>query len=374
MSDLEIPLTDNYAIFRLPEERSCTLMGLQHGNPCVVRSVAELSGREGFVMAPFAPDEASPILLMEPDHVHTFLPPTTVDEANGDWHDEPDYAKERYHTDFANFHAQIMDGKFQKLVLSRSLRITFNDVVKPLELFFKACNLYPHQFIALISFKQAGNWLMATPEVLLQGDGSQWQTMALAGTQKLSQGPDGARDLQSVKWSEKNLIEQQYVTTYITEILERYSDDVSRKGPYTTMAAQLLHLRTDFHFRLHDTSHLGDLLNDLFPTPAVCGVPKEPARRFILQNESVDRKYYSGFCGPLSPKGPTHLFVSLRCMQLSSHQATLYAGGGLLRDSDEVSEWNETEAKLLTMKRLFDLPAGPAHQVANALGKATDTP
>lgn len=60
------------------------------------------------------------------------------------------------------------------------------------------------------------------------------------------------------------------------------------------MAANLYHLRTDIAFRLHDTGRLGDVLDALYPTPAVCGIPKDEARRFILQHEHQSRKYYSG--------------------------------------------------------------------------------
>lgn len=68
----------------------------------------------------------------------------------------------------------------------------------------------------------------------------------------------------------------------------------------------------------------------------------------------MDRRYYSGFCGMIRPHGDTALFVSLRCMQLLPHAFRLYAGGGLLADSEEESEWQETEAKIHTMARLIE--------------------
>lgn len=331
-------------------------MAQTDGDPLVVESVADLSGKEGFVMAPFHADDDHPILLFRPDVYRELeamsLPATTpedvtVDQSNTD--------RLHYHLDFANFHAQILNGKFLKLVLSRSQQVFSENTMDALGLFATACRIYPHQFIALVSSPLSGTWLMATPEVLLSGDGSTWSTMALAGTQPLEQRSDSPDDLLRVEWSPKNHLEQQYVTTYITQILEHYADNIAKKGPYTSMAARLLHLRTDFTFTLPRPDRLGDLLNDLFPTPAVCGVPKEEARKFILGNESVHRYYYSGFCGPLRPNGSTHLFVSLRCMRLTDHQATLYAGGGLLRESNEDSEWKETEAKLQTMMRLFNV-------------------
>ena len=78
------------------------------------------------------------------------------------------------------------------------------------------------------------------------------------------------------------------------------------------------------------------------------------ARRFILQHEHHSRKYYSGFVGPISPQGKTHLFVSLRCMNiLQDGICELYAGGGLLKESEMEKEWKETEAKMQTIKRVL---------------------
>ena len=95
--------------------------------------------------------------------------------------------------------------------------------------------------------------------------------------------------------------------------------------------------------------NLGNVIADLHPTPAVCGMPKALAQDFILREEHLYRAYYSGFTGPLNVWKTTHFFVSLRCMQLLDNRCILYAGGGLLTASNEQSEWNETELKLNTM-------------------------
>ena len=58
--------------------------------------------------------------------------------------------------------------------------------------------------------------------------------------------------------------------------------------------------------------------------------------------------------GPLSVNGQTSLFVTLRCMQVFSNCYRLYAGGGLLKDSVEEQEWQETETKLDTMRRVLE--------------------
>ena len=125
------------------------------------------------------------------------------------------------------------------------------------------------------------------------------------------------------------------------------------EGPYSARAGALCHLKSDFRFTLRENNKLGDLLNLLHPTPAVCGLPKADAYRFILDHEGYNRRYYSGFIGWLDPEGRTDLYVNLRCMHIEDKILTLYAGGGLLSSSELNDEWQETEDKLQTMKALI---------------------
>ena len=356
-----------FAFYRLPYKQAYTLVMQKDDDPEELYSVDELNGKSGFVIAPFMPTELCPILLMRPDVVKHFNLKTTLDTQQ-----KPASAtritskedlsvasdeKSAYAEDFEYFHDELEKGNFQKLVLARCSHIDakLTSTIKAEDLFKKACKMYPRLFIALVSTSHSGTWLMATPETLLCGNGCEFTTMALAGTQAAppSDIPDN-KPIEGVEWSKKDKAEQQYVSDYIEDVISEFSDHCNKKGPYTTMAAQLYHLRTDFIFRLEDTDYLGDVLEELFPTPAVCGMPKEEARQFIIDNESIDRKYYSGFVGPLMPSGETHLYVSLRCMNI--HQGgkfDLYAGGGLLIESDMDTEWEETEAKMQTMRELL---------------------
>ncbi|SFG25066.1 isochorismate synthase [Prevotella sp. KH2C16] len=337
--------------YRLPYGDSYTMLVQREGSPEVLASPAALNGRQGFVFAPFAPSPECPLLLMQPDEIavrrveEVPLPASSSPLQTGDIAGRKVYA-----ADFRRFFSQLRSGAFDKIVLARCV---CQPVVQPRsaeQLFLMACRLYPRVFVALIEMPQSGTWLMGTPEVLLNGEGGLWSTMALAGTQPVGHEDE---DMERVAWSQKNQEEQQYVASYIADVLHGHADQVRMSEPYTVRAARLYHLRTDFHFRLHDEERVGDLLNDLHPTPAVCGIPKEEARRFILENEHAGRRYYSGFCGPLRLGGATHLFVSLRCMQILAAEYRLYAGGGLLRESREEQEWKETEGKLQAMKRLI---------------------
>ena len=104
---------------------------------------------------------------------------------------------------------------------------------------------------------------------------------------------------------------------------------------------------------MKNTDHIGDLLQELHPTTAVCGMPKEEAFRFIPDNEGYDRSYYSGFTGWLDTEGHTDIYVNLRCMEIKPGEAILYAGGGILASSEVESEWMETGDKMNTMRSIL---------------------
>ena len=378
----------SFAIYRLPYQKECTLMIQHEGEPLKLKSYTELNGKRGFVMAPFAVSPDQPILLIEADEVRKGEILRSVE--CGVWSEicfeymnsqvqkivSQDYShstlhtphstnlssRQRYHIDFSNFHSNLLNGEFQKIVLSRCVQEPRKEEQLPMTLFQTACELYPRMFISLVYTPQSGMWLMATPEILLEGGGNDWHTIALAGTMKLegellsfdSPPVKGEARLSDIAWTTKNIQEQRYVATYLMECLEHFSSQITEEGPYTARAANLVHLRSDFNFVLDDTRRIGELIRALHPTPAVCGLPKQQTFDFIRRNESQSRRYYSGFSGPFNPEVDTHLFVSLRCMQILDDCYCLYAGGGLLRDSEEDQEWEETEAKLETMRSLLE--------------------
>ena len=344
-----------FAYYRLPCEQHATYVAQHVGEPEILSSVAQLNGREGFVIAPFQPSDECPVVLIHPDEVRDFVPEAQcVDDAKGGRRVQKSPCTEAYARDYECFHGQLERGVFRKIVLAR--KSTLHTRLSAEALFQKASRLYPRLFVALVYTEPSGMWLMATPEILLQGNGNAFHTMSLAGTQKAPATtipPLSTKAVEGLEWPQKDQEEQQYVTDYIEACIRTFSDDYRLQGPYTMTAAHLCHLRTDIHFRLPCADVLGDVLEALYPTPAVCGIPKEPARRFILRHEHEPRRYYSGFVGMLSPRADTHLFVSLRCMRLlPGGICELYAGGGLLKESEMEKEWRETEAKMQTMMEL----------------------
>ena len=377
-----------YAIYRLPHEDHATLIRQTEGEPMELHSLTELNGKQGFVVAPFEVTPSQPVVVIRADELRkveselrkvergkwkensssadlvaddslqsNLLPPSSTSEAakpSASFLFPPpsSHIPQNYSIDFANYHAQLENDHFRKIVLARCADEKMDEKVEPMELFCRACEMYPRMFIALVETEKTGCWLTATPEILLDGKGNDWRTIALAGTMKL-EGDQLNGEGETLKWSTKNIQEQRIVSTYITECLEQFTGDFREEGPRTVRAANLVHLRSDFTFKLAQNDHLGDLLNTLHPTPAVCGLPKREAFQFIVKNEHTPRRYYSGFMGPLGTE-ETHLYVSLRCMNIEGDTCHLFAGGGLLKDSTEEQEWAETEAKMETMRRILD--------------------
>jgi len=193
--------------------------------------------------------------------------------------------------------------------------------------------------------------------LLLSGEKDSWQTVALAGTRRIKDsesGWDAKTDGKSKPdWDAKNIREQQVVTAYLEKQLRIKNLIGSISEPYTVRAGQLMHIKTDFRFQMPEQGRVGDLLDFLHPTPAVCGYPKTEACRLILAHEGYDRAYYSGFVGPLNKEGKTDLYVNLRCASMTAEGLVLYAGGGLMPDSELKSEWEETEVKLQTLLSLI---------------------
>ena len=353
----------SFALYRLPWTDECYFVLQQSGDVEQLADIRELNKKKGFVMAPFLQSDHHPLIVIRPDI--TAYDWDEISEAISSLEcadalltcknqteklspfvsEETD--KERYTQAFERFITPLQKKHFQKLVLSRSSTKHINDDFSPLAAFVRACNNYPRMMIYLCHTTVSGTWVGSTPEILLSGHGKEWHTVALAGTMPMQ------NEVMPMDWDKKNQDEQGYVADYIRRIIKKFGNKMNEKGPYTARAGQLVHLKTDFYFLLKNTDNIGNLLQELHPTPAVCGLPKEDAFRFILENEGYDRSYYSGFIGWLDTEGHTDLYVNLRCMEIKPGETTLYAGGGILASSEIESEWTETGDKMNTMKSIL---------------------
>jgi len=248
----------------------------------------------------------------------------------------------------------IKDGNYDKLVLSRNKKIQLGNNFAPLEILTKLRAVYENAFCYILSTKEFGNWMAATPETLLSTDESLFETVALAGTAKL----DSGQNLNHVSWTQKEIEEQAMVSRYIINSFKKIRlREFKETGPRTVKAGNLAHLKTHFavNYKEINFPELGSVMLELLhPTSAVCGMPLEGARKFIYQNEGFDRSLFSGFLGPVNIDAKTHIFVNLRTMRFNHSEAVLYAGAGITEDSDPEKEFLETELKMNTLLNVIN--------------------
>lgn len=313
--------------------------------------------KTGFVFAPF--DNSKQSILIAKDEV-LFATDEMPSKLSSLQNAHPDLSKkEAFKKLVEKAISAIKKGTIQKVVLSR--KITVDCDADALVLFNRLAATYQTAFCYLWYHPKVGLWLGATPEILLRTANKQLTTMSLAGTQPFIEN-------KKPLWGEKEFQEQGLVTNYITAALKDKVLGLATSKLETVKAGSLLHLRTKITGRV--TSEFGEILDALHPTPAVCGLPKNTSKKFILTNENYDREYYTGFLGELNFKEEQQrtsnrknqenraykaitvkstLFVNLRCMKLENKTATIYVGGGITGASDPEKEWQETVNKSRTI-------------------------
>lgn len=337
----------SFIFFREPDSEKVNFIWNKDKPNLIFRHIEELNGQSGYVIAPFRVDENHPIVLVPAEKITVFdgahqrIPEGAEQGKNAV---EPGTVDKEYAGNFETFIDVLQNNTFDKLVLSRSMEVGKPENFDAGASFWQACKNYPHSYVYFLYTPETGGWLGSTPETILSGKEGLWRTVALAGTLPVLKNGN-----LPVRWSPKQRTEQEYVAAYIRRQLDSLNIKYLEKGAYPAYAGALSHLKTDFYFLLPDEDKLGDLLSLLHPTPAVCGLPKEEAYKFILENEGYDRRYYSGFVGWLDPEEKTDLYVNLRCMSIQDDKLTLYAGGGLLASSELDDEFQETEKKMQTM-------------------------
>ena len=355
----------DFALYRFPGEKEPHLVLQTNGEAQVLESMHSnasknysggmLPGNEpsGFIFAPFTETAKTPTLLIRPDvavsgwtlidletrelgkHRRVSLSSIELEDRTADIEQS-----EGYKVAFRSFKYQLDREHYQKLVLSFSQLKEWDGSGKEDELFVRAMDRFPNSMVYLVYTRKGGRWFGCTPELLLEGYGMKWHTMALAGTRTWEHG----------SWNDKNSHEQRMVSDYIEGQLQSLGARITRHGPYTSKAGHLFHLRTDYTFHLPKPTSPLKILNLLHPTPALCGLPKMEAWNFIRLFERNKRMYYGGYLGPLNLRAETNIFVNIRCAQMRpGGKALFFAGGGLTRNSIFSEEKEEIKRKMETL-------------------------
>ena len=257
------------------------------------------------------------------------------------------------------------NDKVEKVVLSKVKLV--EEKLDPLKLLLKMLQKYDNVLVSLVSSIKAGTWLGATPELLIEkNEQSIFKTFALAGTHILKKEKKNSLEYHNQAfWSEKEIIEQAYVSRFIINIFKTLRlREYEEIGPKNFKMGNLIHLAT--LFKVDMSEHYGKLLpyhmlKSLHPTSAVCGYPRKEANAIIKRTESHDREFYTGYLGPIGlPRASKEirdeikLYVNLRCCQLIKAGYLLYGGIGLTDKSDASKELLESSSKIDLLKNLIE--------------------
>jgi len=250
-------------------------------------------------------------------------------------------SKEAYIAKAINLVSLLQTSTLEKLVYSRIKSAHL--AISGAELFERLEAEYPKAFVYYLNDPVLGEWIGATPEVLIKGTNQSFESMSLAGTKK-------AED--ESPWGVKELEEQDFVSQFLQQTLVNHGvSELRSDGPKTVIAGPLAHLRTDFQWK-SSLAQAWNIAQDLHPTPAVSGTPKDHALDWIRSEEKHERQFYAGMIGSMDEQS-MNLYVNLRCAQIQGDHIYLYVGGGFTADSIPEKEWEETENKSRTLLNLL---------------------
>ena len=239
-----------------------------------------------------------------------------------------------------------------KVVLARSLQVALERPPEPFDL----VALLRERFPAAYAYGwQAGPAALvgASPELLVSRRGERFACRPLAGSAARGSDPEADRRLgEALLASAKDRAEHAFVVEAIIAALRPLAASLEvPAGPVLDRLPGVQHLATP----LAGTTgaRLLALVAALHPTPAVGGVPRDPALAAIAGAEGFDRGWYAGGVGWADAGGDGEVALALRGALLRHDQATLYAGAGIVAGSDPAAEAAETGLKLGAMLGLW---------------------
>ncbi|MCW8806263.1 MAG: chorismate-binding protein, partial [Ignavibacteriaceae bacterium] len=248
----------------------------------------------------------------------------------------------------------LKKGDLDKLVLSRAFSFNINNQINWDSLIQKLYKRFTDCYLFFIK-KNDSIFFGSSPEMFLKVSENIAEVESVAGS--AARGKETGSDYELEKFlqsSEKNHQEHLFVSDFITNVLIKYSNNVRViEEKQIRKLDNIQHLLTRISAELNFKENLFELIDSLFPTPAVCGVPKEKAINLIRKIETHDRGLYSGLVGIIDFDGNCEFAVTIRSALFKDNQVTAFAGAGLVKDSDPQEEFLETKLKLNTVLSLF---------------------
>ena len=241
--------------------------------------------------------------------------------------------------------ANIRQGQVDKVVLARDESAVTTQPIDIRPVLARLAAAYPQTWTFCVK-----NLVGASPELLVRQDGGRIASRVLAGT------IPGDRDHTSLaaalSSSSKDLAEHEYAVASVARALSGHVSALHvPKEPFVLRLPNVMHLASDITGVVRDGGSVLQLADLIHPSAAVCGTPTGEARTLIRQLEGMDRGRYAGPVGWVNADGDGEIALALRCGLFDQERVRIFAGCGIVADSDASAEWDETVAKLLPMKQ-----------------------
>ncbi len=258
----------------------------------------------------------------------------------------PNVWRDELVTDVIN---RIQGGQLEKMVLAREIQITSDVDINVPQVVKNLVATNPNAMVFSID-----KFVGASPELLISRTGDVVQANPLAGTAiRLADEDEDMKSMDFLLESVKDQYEHKITIEWLlNELLPFCSYIDADPEPRIVSLPNVHHLATKVHGHLSTpAASVLELVSALHPTPAVAGKPQAEAINLITQIEKEGRGKYAGPVGWVDANGNGAFAVGIRSAQISGNQANLFAGVGIVADSDPQSELDETDGKFLTMQQ-----------------------
>jgi len=251
--------------------------------------------------------------------------------------------------------SKIESGEVQKIVLSRQIIIELKNNGNISCIVEKLAERYPGCYI--FAYRKNGSiFFGASPEKLAKISNGWIEADALAGSISRSSDPIMDDDLaEELLSSEKNLEEQQVVVSFIVNSFSKFCDEIIyEENPIIRKLPNIQHLWTPIRAKLKSPKSIFSILEEIHPTPAICGVPWTNALYSIKEMENHNRGLFSGMIGWFNFNNEGEFAVAIRSALMKEKTVYAFAGCGIVRGSDPDNEFEESELKLKPILCLFE--------------------
>jgi menaquinone-specific isochorismate synthase len=245
---------------------------------------------------------------------------------------------------------RVSSGRLEKVVLAQAMTLSLGADVSVPDALERLGRTYPDCYRFAFSPTDEATFFGATPERLVSLTGRTVRTEALAGSTGRGDTPVEEEWLATeLLESEKDAHEHGLVVDTIRDQLAPVASSVGTGERSIRRLATVQHLRTPITAELADDEHVLSLVEALHPTPAVGGLPPDAALETIRETETFDRGWYAAPVGWFDSAGNGTFAVAIRSALARERTATVFAGAGIVADSDPDREWDEVQLKYRPM-------------------------